>query len=53
MEFFMELVEQVWNEKEVPKSWGNGKIEALWKGKGSKLDPTMYRGFNIGWFHSR
>ena len=44
----MKLVEQVWKDKTVPKSWGNGKIEALWKGKGSKLDPTMYRGLNIG-----
>ena len=44
----MELIEQVWNEKTVPSSWGNGKIEALWKGKGSKLDPAMYRGLNIG-----
>ena len=48
IDFLMELIEQVWNEKTVPSSWGNGKIEALWKGKGSKLDPAMYRGLNIG-----
>ena len=48
MNCFMELITQVWTEKTVPKRWGNGKIEALWKGKGSKLDPTMYRGLNIG-----
>ena len=48
MNYFMKLVEQVWKDKTVPKSWGDGKIEALWKGKGSKLDPTMYRGLNIG-----
>ena len=48
MNYFMKLVEQVWNEKTVPKNWGNGKVEALWKGKGSKRYPTMYRGLNIG-----
>ena len=26
----------------------NGKVEALWKGKGSKSDPAIYRGLNIG-----
>jgi len=41
MNFFMTLVEQVWTTKTVPKTWGNGKIEALWKGKGSKRDPTV------------
>ena len=35
-------------KKTVPESWGLGKVEALWKGKGSKLDPAMYRGLNIG-----
>ena len=44
----MALIEQVWDEKAVPKSWGNGETKALWKGKGSKLDPSMYRGLNIG-----
>ena len=48
MDFFMKLVERVWVEKTVPETWGNGKIEALWKGKGSKSDPAMYRGLNIG-----
>jgi len=48
MNFFMELIEQVWKEKSVPTNWGNGRVEALWKGKGSKLDPAMYRGLNIG-----
>ena len=42
MNFFIELIEQVWKEKSVPTSWGNGRVEALWKGKGSKLDPAMY-----------
>ena len=44
----MELIKQVWKEKSVPTDWGNGRVEALWKGKGSKLDPAMYRGLNIG-----
>ena len=37
------LIHQVWDEKTVPKAWANGKVEALWKGKGSKSDPAMYR----------
>ena len=44
----MELIEQVWKEKSVPTDWGSGRVEALWKGKGSKLDPVMFRGLNIG-----
>ncbi|XP_066915553.1 uncharacterized protein [Clytia hemisphaerica] len=48
MDFFMKLVKLVWVEKTVPETWGNGNIEALWKGKGSKSDPAKYRGLNIG-----
>ena len=48
MDAFMLLIKEIWTTKTVSKSWGLGKIEALWKGKGSKLDPAMYRGLNIG-----
>jgi len=38
MDIFMEPVTQVWNEKTVPKSWGDGKIEALWEGDTPPFD---------------
>ena len=32
---------------EVPKAWTCGFIRWLWKGKGSKLDPSMFRGITL------
>ena len=30
-----------------PVIWGNSKLKTLWKGKGSKSDPSKYRGLSI------
>ena len=38
----------LWNNLDVPGAWGNSKLKTLWKGKGSKKDPTKYRGISIG-----
>ena len=29
-------------------AWGNSRLKTLWKGKGSKSDPSKYRGISIG-----
>ena len=33
---------------DLPTAWGNPKLKTLWKGKGSKSDPTKYRVLSIG-----
>ena len=38
----------VWNNLDIPPAWGNSRLQTLWKGKGSKKDPTKYRGLSIG-----
>uniref|UniRef100_A0A7M5VDY0 Reverse transcriptase domain-containing protein n=1 Tax=Clytia hemisphaerica TaxID=252671 RepID=A0A7M5VDY0_9CNID len=38
----------VWNELNIPGSWGNSRLKTLWKKKGSKSDPSKYRGLSIG-----
>ena len=44
------LYTNVWETKDVPKTWGHTKLVALWKGpsKGKKEDPSSYRGLQIG-----
>ena len=38
----------VWNQLDIPESWGNSRLKTLWKKKGSKSDPSKYRGLSIG-----
>ena len=38
----------VWNNLDIPDSWGNSRLKTLWKKKGSKNDPSKYRGLSIG-----
>ena len=38
----------VWENLDIPSSWGNSRLKTLWKGKGSKKDATKYRGLSIG-----
>ncbi|XP_066925162.1 uncharacterized protein [Clytia hemisphaerica] len=38
----------VWNNLDIPESWGNTRLKTLWKKKGSKNDPSKYRGLSIG-----
>ena len=42
------LAENFWSNNELPMAWGNSRLKTLWKGKGSKSDPTKYRGISIG-----
>lgn len=38
----------LWNNLDIPISWGNSRLKTLWKKKGSKNDPLKYRGLSIG-----
>ena len=38
----------LWDNFDLPNSWGNSRLKTLWKGKGSKKDPAKYRGISIG-----
>ena len=38
----------LWNNLDLPNAWGNSLLKTLWKGKGSKRDPSKYRGISIG-----
>ena len=45
---FKSLTDEIWHTRKVPSFWGHGRLEALFKGKGSKADPSKYRGLNVG-----
>ena len=38
----------LWENLDMPAAWGNSRLKTLWKGKGSKSDPSRYRGLSIG-----
>ena len=38
----------LWNDLDIPDAWGNSRLKTLWKNKGSKSDPSKYRGISIG-----
>ena len=38
----------VWENLDIPLAWSNSRLKTLWKGKGSKKDPSKYRGLSIG-----
>ena len=42
-----DIFSQAWEGNEVPDDWGLAKIESLYKNKGKRGDPTMYRGLSI------
>ena len=42
------MTTRLWNEIDIPDAWGNSRLKSLWKGKGSKKDPTKQRGLSIG-----
>ena len=48
LDVFKLLTDEIWSTRSVPSSWGQGRLEALFKGKGSKADPSKYRGLNVG-----
>ena len=42
------IIINLWENFDLPNSWGNSCLKTLWKGKGSKKDPAKYRGISIG-----
>ena len=48
LEVIHRLISNLWNNLDLPNAWGNSLLKTLWKGKGSKRDPTKYRGISIG-----
>ena len=42
------IMTNLWENLDLPVSWGNSRLTTIWKGKGSKSDPTKYRGISIG-----
>ena len=48
LEVIHKMTLNLWHNLDLPKAWGNSQLQTLWKGKGSKRDPTKYRGISIG-----
>ena len=42
------MTTNLWDNLDLPMTWGNSLLKTLWKGKGSKKDPAKYRGISIG-----
>ena len=42
------MASNLWENLDMPAAWGNSRLKTLWKGKGSKSDPSKYRGLSIG-----
>ena len=42
------MTTNLWENLELPNSWENSRLKALWNGKGSKNNPGKYRGLCIG-----
>ena len=47
LEVIHRMILNLWNNLDLPNEWGNTRLKTLWKGKGSKTDPTKYRGISI------
>ena len=42
------MANNLWSNLNLPAAWGNYRVKTLWNGKGSKSDPSKYRGLSIG-----
>ena len=42
------MTTKLWENLDFPNAWGNSRLNTIWKGKGSKKDPSKYRGLSIG-----
>ena len=42
------MLKKLWSNFNFPAVWGNYRLKTLWKGKGSKSDPSKNRGLTIG-----
>ena len=47
-EIIHRITSNLWENLDVPESWGNSRLKTIWKNKGSKNDPSKYRGLSIG-----
>jgi len=41
------MANNLWTNLDLHNVWGNSRLKTLWKGKGSKSDPSKYRGLSI------
>ena len=41
------MANNLWSSLDILGVWGNSRLKALWKGEGSKSDPSKYRGPSI------
>jgi len=48
LEVIHKMTTNLWDNIDIPNTWGNSRLKTLWKGKGSKKDPKKYRGLSIG-----
>ena len=48
LEIIQRITNNLWDSLDIPSAWGNSILKTLWKGKGSKKDPSKYRGLSIG-----
>ena len=42
------ITTNLWANNDIPEAWSNSRLKTLWKNKGSKNDPSKYRGISIG-----
>ena len=42
------MTSKLWDDLDFAKAWGNSRLNTIWKKKGSKSDPSKYRGLSIG-----
>ena len=47
-EIIHRITSNLWENLDVPESWGNSRLKTISKNKGSKNDPSKYRGRSIG-----
>ena len=43
-EYVEEIVKRIWEDLEIPENWSKLRLKPIFKNKGSKTDPAMYRG---------
>lgn len=48
LEVIQQMTLNLWENLDIAPDWGNSRLKTLWKGKGSKKDPSKYRGLSIG-----
>ena len=47
IDIWVKLFNRILDSGEIPSDWSTGIIIALYKGKGSQLDPNNYRGITL------